>query len=115
MKCQFCDHLKTRVLDSRPGKDHNHIMDPKRDWPSPGAKAYFHSTAAWVWSKQSPLRIRHRLRSVLPFGRKSNQDSGMLPNALIPGDQQRYTDEENRMMLQRTYADPSGSSSLLAV
>ncbi|MCG6944192.1 MAG: transcriptional regulator NrdR [Deltaproteobacteria bacterium] len=25
MKCQFCDHLKTRVLDSRPGKDNNHI------------------------------------------------------------------------------------------
>ncbi len=25
MKCQFCGHLKTRVLDSRPGKDNNHI------------------------------------------------------------------------------------------
>jgi transcriptional repressor NrdR len=25
MKCQFCDHPKTRVLDSRPGKDNNHI------------------------------------------------------------------------------------------
>jgi len=25
MKCQFCGHSKTRVLDSRPGKDNNHI------------------------------------------------------------------------------------------
>ena len=25
MKCQFCSHPKTRVLDSRPGKDNNHI------------------------------------------------------------------------------------------
>jgi transcriptional repressor NrdR len=25
MKCQFCGHPKTRVLDSRPGKDNNHI------------------------------------------------------------------------------------------
>ena len=25
MKCQFCGHLKTRVLDSRPGSDNNHI------------------------------------------------------------------------------------------
>ena len=25
MKCQSCGHLKTRVLDSRPGKDNNHI------------------------------------------------------------------------------------------
>ena len=25
MRCQFCDHLRTRVLDSRPGKDNNHI------------------------------------------------------------------------------------------
>ncbi len=25
MRCQFCGNLKTRVLDSRPGKDNNHI------------------------------------------------------------------------------------------
>ena len=25
MKCQFCGHLKTRVLDSRPGNDNDHI------------------------------------------------------------------------------------------
>ena len=25
MKCQFCGHPKTRVLDSRPGKDNNNI------------------------------------------------------------------------------------------
>jgi len=25
MKCQFCGHLKTRVLDSRPGSNNNHI------------------------------------------------------------------------------------------
>jgi transcriptional repressor NrdR len=25
MKCQFCGHPKTQVLDSRPGKDNNHI------------------------------------------------------------------------------------------
>ena len=25
MKCQICGHPKTRVLDSRPGKDNNHI------------------------------------------------------------------------------------------
>ena len=25
MKCQFCGHPKTRVLDSRPGKNNNHI------------------------------------------------------------------------------------------
>jgi transcriptional repressor NrdR len=25
MKCQFCGHLKTKVVDSRPGNDNNHI------------------------------------------------------------------------------------------
>ena len=25
MKCQFCGYLKTRVIDSRPGGDNNHI------------------------------------------------------------------------------------------
>jgi len=25
MKCKFCDHLKTKVVDSRPGRDNNHI------------------------------------------------------------------------------------------
>jgi transcriptional repressor NrdR len=25
MKCQWCGHVKTRVLDSRPGNDNNHI------------------------------------------------------------------------------------------
>lgn len=36
MKCQYCGHLKTKVLDSRPGKDNNHIRRrrscPKCDW-----------------------------------------------------------------------------------
>ena len=25
MKCQFCGHLRTKVVDSRPGSDNNHI------------------------------------------------------------------------------------------
>ena len=36
MKCQYCGHLKTKVLDSRPGKDNNHIRRrrscPECDW-----------------------------------------------------------------------------------
>ena len=36
MKCQYCGHLKTKVLDSRPGKGNNHIRRrrscPECDW-----------------------------------------------------------------------------------
>ena len=91
------------------------LVYTKREfWTAMRKSRFLLATASWVWSKQSPLRIRQRLRSVLPFG-KSNQDASMLPNSLIPGDQQLYTDEENRMMLQRTYADPSGSSRLMVL
>ena len=57
------------------------------------------ATASWLWSKQSPLRIRQRLGIW-------NTKSRASPDGLIAGPPE-YDDEENRVMLQRTYADKS--------
>ena len=92
------------------------LVYTKREfWTAMRKSKFLLATAAWVWSKQSPLRIRQRIGRVISFGRKSGQDASQLPGALIPEDQQAYTDEENRVMLQRTYADPSGSSRLMVL
>lgn len=92
------------------------LVYTKREfWTAIRKSRFLLATAAWLWSRQSPLRMRQRIGRVIPFGRKSSQEASVFPNALIPGDQQMYTDEENRMMLQRTYADPSGSSRLMVL
>ena len=64
------------------------------------------ATARWMWSNQSPLQLRQKVVSALPFLRRSSSDS-QQPDVLLPGGPPVYSDEENKVMLERTYADKS--------
>jgi len=75
-------------------------------WTARRKSRFLLATARWMWSKQSPLQVRQKVASALPFLRRSSSNS-QQPDGLLPGGPPVYSDEENRVMLERTYSDKS--------
>ena len=67
--------------------------------------------ASWLWSQQSPLRIRRKLIRLSPFNpsRRFAHSNG-LGELRVPA---KYTESENSVLLQRDYSDSDRSRLLV--